>query len=272
MKQTTPYMCSLLYLASALVLTMSVILLIFAEQTELYFSWTVNPPLTAAFLGAGYGSSFVLEFFAARRKNWAEARLAVPSVLVFTALTLIATLIHWDKFHINDPVLITNVLTWAWVMVYAIVPVLMTVILLHQIRVAGNMPSSTQPLDPRLRGAFLVQGIFMISFGIGLFLIPTIFAAFWAWQLSALTGRAVGAWLIGLGIAAVQTAWENDKQLLDFPSISYLIFGLLQLLMAFRYLSTFDWSSFSAWFYIMFLFSIVIVGAIGWQHSRLRTE
>lgn len=272
MKQTTIYMRGLLYLASALVLTMSIILLLFAEQTDLYFSWTVNPPLTAAFLGAGYGASFVLEFFAARRKNWAEARLAVPSVLAFTTLTLIATLIHWDKFHINDPVFITNVLTWAWVIVYAVVPVLMALILLHQIRVAGEMPISTQPLDNRLRGAFLVQGIFMISFGVGLFLIPTTFAAFWVWQLSALTGRAVGAWLIGIGVAAVQVAWENDKQLLDFPSASYLVFGLLQLIMALRYLNTFDWSSFSAWFYIIFLIGIVIVGIIAWQHSRLHTE
>jgi hypothetical protein len=72
-------------------------LFVLAEYTERFFAWTINPPLTAAFLGANYWGSLPLVLMSAREHTW--ARVAVPGVLVFTVLTLVATLIHIDRFH-----------------------------------------------------------------------------------------------------------------------------------------------------------------------------
>ncbi|MBT3190796.1 MAG: hypothetical protein HN736_13310 [Anaerolineae bacterium] len=70
----------LLYVASFLVLSVGISLFFLSEKTDIYFSWTINPPLTATFLGAGYLASFLLEFLYAREKVWAKTRVAVPGV------------------------------------------------------------------------------------------------------------------------------------------------------------------------------------------------
>ena len=101
----------MLLAASFLVLLSGILLYVLSEQTDKYFAWTINPPLTAAFLGAGYWASFILEFLSAREQSWEKARIAVPAVALFTLLTLIVTLIHLDKFHLNSPVFITVVLS-----------------------------------------------------------------------------------------------------------------------------------------------------------------
>ena len=72
-------MRGLLVAASVLVFLAGFQLFILTEQTEHYFAWTIQPPLTAAFLGAGYWSSFLLEFLASRERIWARARVAVPA-------------------------------------------------------------------------------------------------------------------------------------------------------------------------------------------------
>ncbi len=91
----------LLFVASVLVFIIGIPLFLLSGQTDRYFAWTIAVPLTAAFLGAGYWSSFFIEFVAARQRAWANSRVAVPAVFVFTTLTLVATLIHLDLFHLG---------------------------------------------------------------------------------------------------------------------------------------------------------------------------
>ena len=50
-KQTTRPMRWLLMVAAALVLAIGIPLVLVPTETDTFFSWTVNPPLTAAFLG-----------------------------------------------------------------------------------------------------------------------------------------------------------------------------------------------------------------------------
>ena len=50
----------LLWLFAALALSAGFLLFVLADQTDETFSWTIKPPLTAAFLGASYWAAFVL--------------------------------------------------------------------------------------------------------------------------------------------------------------------------------------------------------------------
>src|ERR671923_107929 len=128
-RPTTVGMQRMLLVASVLVFLTGIQLYMLTPYTDRFFAWTIQSPLTAAFLGGGYWASFAMEFFASRKRTWAYARIAVPAVLIFTTLTLIVTLLHLDKFHFNDPRLITRGAAWAWSIVYAVVPLLMTVLL-----------------------------------------------------------------------------------------------------------------------------------------------
>ena len=88
-KPLVPGMRRLLYVAAVLVLLAGFQLFVFTDRTASYFAWTIRNPLGAAFLGAGYWASVGFEAVAARQRIWANARIAVPTVLVFTVLTLV---------------------------------------------------------------------------------------------------------------------------------------------------------------------------------------
>lgn len=61
-----PVMRWLLMIFTVLTLLGVSTLAIMSERTEQYFAWTIDPPLTAAFLGAGYAAGFVLVALAER--------------------------------------------------------------------------------------------------------------------------------------------------------------------------------------------------------------
>src|SRR2546428_5055611 len=194
----TKWMRWLLYAASLLVFLAGFQLTVFSEQTATYFAWEIKPPyITAAFVGAAYWAAVPVEVIAARQRSWAAARVAVPSIWLFTALTLVVTLVHVDKFHFSSPTLSAQGAAWFWLAIYAGVPVAMLLISWHQIRVPGGDPPRG-PAPPKwMRIVFLVQGAGMLAFGVGLLLAPIAVGAVWPWTLTALTGRAIGAWLVG---------------------------------------------------------------------------
>jgi len=240
-------------------------LFVLTEQTEHYFAWTIQPPITAAFLGAAYWASFVLEVLASREKWWDRTRIAIPTVLVFTIMTLLATLLHIDRFHFNSSEPIAVFASWFWLAIYTFVPAVLLVLLYRQLRAPGNDEPRFRPLPLWLRSLLGIQGVVLLGIGIPLFLVPQIAAVVWPWKLTALTARAVAAWLIGLGIGAAQAVYENDFARLRVAFASYTFFGLLELLALARYLTSIDWTAAQSWFYIVFLASVLVVGVRGWR-------
>ncbi|HEU5086969.1 MAG TPA: hypothetical protein VFT99_05970, partial [Roseiflexaceae bacterium] len=161
-------MRTMLYVASGLVFAVGMSLFLLTEQTDRYFAWTIDVALTAAFLGAAYWSACVLEFMAARRRLWADARVAVPAVIIFTALTLVVTLLHLDRFHFGSPELITRAGTWFWLAVYASVPLIMTALLLPQQREPGTEPLVKAPMPGWIRLALMVIAVVLLLLGVAL--------------------------------------------------------------------------------------------------------
>lgn len=253
----------LLLLASLLVFLAGFPLFILTEYTDSYFAWTIQPPLTAAFLGAGYFSSFLLEYFASREDEWAKARIAVPAVFAFTTLTLIATLLHADRFHFSSPNVFARTAAWFWLAIYAVVPPAMLGIWIRQHRAQGQDPRRTSALPSLIRILLGAQSIILLAVGVGLFFAPTSVASYWPWKLTALTSQAIGAWLLGTGIFALHAVAENDLRRVKAGLASYFALGLLQLIAVLRYPTNIDWASPAAWLYLLLLWSILLVGLYG---------
>mgnify|MGYP007042364154 CR=1 FL=1 len=254
-----------LLLAGGLVFLAGFQLLVLTEQTEHYFAWTIQPPITAAFLGAAYWASFSLEILASRQKSWSRARIAIPTILVFTIMTLVATLVHIDRFHFNSQEPIARFAAWFWLAIYALVPPLMLVLLYRQLSFPGEDETRVRNLPPWLRGLLGIHSVMLLGVGIPLFLAPQIASVVWPWKLTALTARAVAAWLIGLGVGAGEAVYENDFARLRVAMISYTLFGLLEVLTLLRYWTNVDWTAFQAWLYVVFLASVLVVGVGGWR-------
>jgi hypothetical protein len=261
----------LLLVASVLVFIIGIPLFLLSGQTDRYFAWTISLPLTAAFLGAGYWSSFFIEFVASRERLWANSRVAVPAVFVFTVLTLVATLIHLDLFHLGGrfPV-ITQIGTWTWIAVYVSVPILLAVLWTVQNRLPGGDPPGTAPMSGGIRLAIYLLAAGMLVVAVALFVAPLGAGVLWPWELTPLAGRAVGAWLIGLGVAAANMAWERDWRSVLPVSAMFAVFGALELVALLRFLGDPDWSVARAWIYLLFLLSMLAVGLYGLYAVRDR--
>lgn len=258
-----PGMRIMLMVASLLVFSVGISLYVLTEQTDRYFAWTIQSALTAAFLGAAYWSSCVLEFLAARERHWANARPAVPAVITFTAITLFVTLVHRDRFHFNAPELITQLGTWFWLAIYTCVPIILLGLLFVQLRAPGIDPPRSQPIPISMRWLQGVLGLFLIMIGIMMLLAPALVIPVWPWTLTALTARALGAWMCGLGMAAGHCALEGDLQRGRGVFISTIIFCALQLIALARYSSQFAWGSITGSLYLAILLLIGLLGVLG---------
>lgn len=91
-----------------------------------------------------------MEFLPARQRIWANARLAVPAVLVFTVLTLVATLLHVGEFHFDSPHPVASFSAWAWLVIYTVVPIFMIILLAREAREAGGDPPRRAPMPCRV--------------------------------------------------------------------------------------------------------------------------
>lgn len=266
--ETTSAMRGLLFLAAVLVFIIGIPLTLASTATETFFAWTIASPLTAAFLGASYWAAGVLEWMASRRRRWCDARIAVPAVLLFTTLTLAVTLIHIDRFHFDAGAGITLVVTWAWLIVYATVPVLMAAILVLQRRRVGVDAPRQAPLPRFARPMLFAQGAILGVIGLALLLAPVASASLWPWALTPLTGRAIGAWLLSLGVAALHAGLENDRVRIRPAAVAYLVLVLLQAAALGRFAGEFAWGTVAGWAYLAFLAWMLALGLALNLHRR----
>lgn len=253
----------MLWVAAGLVLVQGSILLAAHNDTSRYFSWTIAVPLTAAFLGAGYLSAAVLESMAARQGSWQRARIAVPGVLAFTTLTLAVTLVHLNKFHLGVASGLTRALTWGWLAIYVGVPPVLAFLWWRQARAVPGAASAGPHLPPLVRAALGVQGAVMLVLGVAMLAAPVQVARLWPWPLTALTGRAVGAWLVGLGVIAAQSSYADRREVVAIAFWAITVYSALQLVVLASFARSMHWDQAPAWCYLLFLASLLAVGMAG---------
>jgi hypothetical protein len=240
-------------------------LFVLARYTDQWFAWTIQPPLTAAFLGSGYGAGCVLVVLAVRTRLWAQARTAIVTIALFAALTLIATLLHLDRFHFAAPGAVARFAAWFWLAVYVVVPLALLVLAVQQQRAPGGDPVRVQPMPAWLMVLLAAQGAIMLSVGAALFLDPRLSAALWPWTLTPLTARMVAAWLVAFGFAAAMVLVERDLQRLRIDTVGYTVFGVLHLLALVIYgRADVRWGTTAATVYLIVLCSVPLVGIAGW--------
>jgi len=259
----------LLYAASGLVFLAGFQLFVLSEQTATTFAWTVNPALTAASLGAAYWAAVPVEFLAARQSSWAKARIAVPAVWAFTTLTLIVTIVHVDRFHFSSPDVTARAAAWLWLGIYAGVPAAMLVAAFMQRRMAGRDPPRETQLPGWLRGLLLVEGTGMAAMGVALFALPGTTLTVWPWTLTALTARAIGAWLLALAIGVFHAVREDDLARIRPLGGGLTAFAILELLALARYPGDMHWDAVGAWVYVLFLASLLPAGLYAWFRPRV---
>ena len=247
----------------------TIALYVLAENTAETFAWTIDQPLTAAFIGAGYAAGFVLVVLSLRDPVWAHSRVAVLTIFVFVVLTLVATLLHIDRMHFDDDFGDLSALAkgaaWFWLAVYIVIPVAMAVLLVHQERQPGEDPPPRHPLPVVLRGALALESAVLLVVGLLIYTDPTTAEWVWPWAMPPFTARIVAAWLIAFGLATALAALGGDLRRLRTAAIAYAVFGVLVLVAVARFPDTLDWEDPLAWIFVAMAVAVVLTGAAGWR-------
>jgi hypothetical protein len=213
-------------------------------------------------VGAAYWATIGLNFLSSRERLWAHARTAVTATTIVSAIILVATLLHLNRFHLDSPY------AWVWIILYCVIPPLFFVLTLRQLRVPGDEPIRRAQFPGWMRTIIASYAVVLLAFGIPLFLVPQSMGLLWVWTLTPLTGQVIAAWLIGLGVIAVSMAWENDFQRVRAPMVGFATGGALEIVALARYPGNVNWTGVGVWVYILFLVSTLAIGLYG--SNRLR--
>jgi hypothetical protein len=247
--------------SAALALVAGTQLFVGASDTDRFFSWTIDPPLTAAFMGAAYWAAMVLLAWAAGQRAWANARTALPPVFTIAVLLLVATVVHSDRFH-------DDLYGRFWEAVYVIVVPLLVYLTWSQMRRSGPVGDGDRPLPGWLRAILCFQALTLLSLGAALFAAPVGASSLWPWALTPLTGRAIGAFLVGFGVAAAFAVLENDVRRLHGAALAYATLGALELAAAALHGEDFTAPALGVALYVSFSVSVLGVGLYGAVMNR----
>jgi hypothetical protein len=261
-RPTMPAVRAGLIAIASVIFWLGLSLFVFPGETDDLFAWTIQPPLTAAFLGASYWASTTLAVACARERDWARGRAFAAPYLIAGVVLLAVTFVHLDKFHMDD------VTGWAWLALYAIFPPSVVVLLARQVRVQGGEPPRDAPMPRALVLAHAAFGTALALLGAALVIAPQTADALWPWPLTPLTGRAIGTFVLAQGVLALAVCRERDWGRVRPAMLQQLVVGVLQLAALLRFSGTLDWDRAGAWIYLGAVLALVGAGALGVTRRR----
>lgn len=247
-----------LVLAVGLTFTAFLQLYVLTADTDRWFAWTIDEPLSAATLGAFYVASTVTVLLSLRHREWVLGRVSFPSVATFVWGTLLVTLLHVDKFHFSDGPTSARIAAWGWLVVYVVDPLLLTAVWIHQIRRPGTDPPRQQPLSTGYRGLLVGWGVASAVLGVSLFLRPTWVADWWPWAITPLTARAMAVWVLSLAVLFFTMLYENDADRTRPGSAASIVLAVLLVVGLLRYWDHASPDS-ARWLYLLAVLALGLV-------------
>jgi hypothetical protein len=215
-------------------------------------------------LGSAYIGGII--FFAAvlRTPAWHRVRRGFLPAFVFAALLGIATAVHADLFTRNLPFV-------AWAALFASTPFLVAVAALAQRRADPGQPSSDDTMIPdHVARALVGVGGIAAVIGLAMFVFPEPFLQAWAWDLTPLTARTLGAVLSLTGFVnapmVVDRRWSSYRVLFAAQLVS-IVFILAAV--AVRSADV-HWERPAAWAFVtLLMLALVSYGALTlWAELR----
>jgi hypothetical protein len=192
-------------------------------RTTEFFAWTIRPDMTPVLMGAGYGAGVYFFYRVATGDEWHRVAAVLPGIATFTWFMAVATVLHWGNFNHGHHTF------YLWVILYAVTPVLVPAIYVHNRRTDPLEPSSDDVRLPRVvRTLAGGLGLLVALTAVVLFVAPGTMIGAWPWAVSPLTARVLAGWfaLFGVvnGVAALDPRWSAARlavqsQLLGFALV-----------------------------------------------------
>lgn len=187
-------------------LSVAVTLIFFPTQTETLFFWEINPPINAVLLGILYTSTVIFVGQALWRGRWETMRYLVPMLTFSSAMLVIATLLHVDKFT-------PGLKLYLWLGSYVVAPAALNWFYWRYQHSGATWQVVGRPVRPGVRRLALALAIVMMITALALYLRPDLLTAVAPWPMSPLIVRAFasiwGAFAVGPFWFAREQDWDR---------------------------------------------------------------
>lgn len=177
-----------------ILLAAGIILFFFPGNTHALWAWTIKPNMSALTMGAGYlgGVWFFTRAFLDRHPYRVVGGLVAASP--FTLVLLIATIVHWKLFNHS------HVSFFAWLILYAITPVLLPILAIANRRDRSEPPTPEPVLTSRWRVVLATVGLFQVLVALMWIVAPHIAIPHWPWTITPLSLRSISGFVVFTGL------------------------------------------------------------------------
>ncbi|MGZ9224262.1 MAG: hypothetical protein ACXW4M_01765 [Anaerolineales bacterium] len=226
----------------------------FPGQVDKAIPWLV-PPLHARFLGAMYLSGTAFMIGGIMSRYYAEVRVMVRVILIWTGMLFIVSLFYLGEFDYSRNQV------WIWFGAYIIYPLIALWLMwndhtLHE-RVSGP------GLPAWVRGYLLVQGIVVTALALVLLLIPEFMVIVWPWKITRLLAQIYSAPFLAYGLSSLMLSRKQVWPEVRVVVVATLVFALGVLLASFIHRELFSITNAATWLWFGgFLLATVILGLL----------
>jgi len=156
--------------------------------------WLV-PPLHARFLGAMYLSGTTFMIGGIMSHYYAEVRVMVRVILIWTGMLFIVSLFYLGEFDYSR----TQV--WIWFGAYIIYPLIALWLMWQDRNLRENIPGASLPAW--VQGYLTAQGIFVTILALALLLLPAFMVTVWPWKITQLLAQIYSAPFLAYGLSSL---------------------------------------------------------------------
>ncbi len=204
--------------------------------------WLVQP-LCSRFLGAMYlsGATFMLGCLFAHR--WAEVRVVVPMIAIWTGMLLVVSLLHLGAFDYARPQ------TWVWFVAYVVFPLIALWLTWRHRRDATDLSLPGQALSAWVRHYLLAQGSVLTLLAVTLLLAPGALAPSWPWRVSAVMVQLYSAPFLAYGLGSLALARQRSWPEIRVAVPAMFVFAVGVLLASLIHHTLFSAGELGDWFW-----------------------
>jgi hypothetical protein len=227
------------------------------------FAWPIKPDVMAATLGAFYLASLFTLAPSLFVRVWQNVRVIVLPGAIFTAVLLLATFLHWDKFST------TTVPFYIWLLSYVLPPPIFAAMFWwHQGRSRPVGSDIEHAMNGSIRTFFFVNGLGLTAFAAVAFVVPSILQQIAPWTFTPLTARAFCGFLTLVGLFQISMAWENDSVRARIAAPMLIAFPFALAIQLLRFSSEVRWTNLALWVFIVDIVASALLCLAVWLQAR----
>jgi hypothetical protein len=197
------------------------------------------PPLHARFLGAMYlsGATFMLLCIIAHA--WAEVRVVVPMISIWTGMLGLVSLFHLEAFDWS------RIQVWVWFLAYIGYPLIAAWIAWQQR--AQKEHAAGPPLSTALRSYLYLQGGIVTLLALSLLVAPTVMTTLWPWKITPILAHIYSAPFLSYGLGSLYAVRQQTWLEIRIVVYATLVFTLGVFIASLLHAELFDFGTLSAW-------------------------